>query len=452
MEVIIYIIVAAVASAIITFLIARNRLSVIKILLKNKTEEYDTDIAKLNEEKKQLLTDIAKLQTIIDNKTNDKNELVIQNNILSKELEILNEHYISEKKELQDNFEMMKKLMIEQVQNDTETMLKNRENSLLLTNNQYMDNIIKPLKDKIEELTKSMIDNRDISNQNTTQIKTTIEEMMKHTNKIGDEANRLADALKNDNKIQGNWGEMLLETILEKSGLTEGENYMRQYTIRDENYDKTKNDDSGKNMIVDVLLFYPNGKKVVIDSKVSLSAYEDYCNAENTDNKDTAIKHHIESIKKHVEELKNKQYNKYIDQALEYVIMFVPNDNALQLALNNDHDLWRKSFESGIFITSEQNLFAILRLIQIAWNQDKQINNQKGIIDLAQKILDRITDFSDIHKKLGEKLQVAITTYNDSCNKLYNSNQSVVKTANRLAELGATTSNNKHIPQTIVKK
>ena len=211
-----------------------------------------------------------------------------------------------------------------------------------------------------------------------------------------------------------------------------------------------QNEESGKRMIPDAILHFPDGKDAILDSKVSLSAFVDYQNAENEDERTDALNRHIKSIRQHVVELKGKNYNEYIQaprQALNYVIMFVPNESALQLALYNDTTLWREAFEKGIFITSEQNLIAALRMIHLSWTQVKQAENQEQIMDTARMLLDRVADFFGHFEDMGKKLEDATATYRKASDKLRDGRQSVAGISQRLHKLGVKMKPNKQLPE-----
>ena len=270
--------------------------------------------------------------------------------------------------------------MQEQLQNATREILGQRTRELSQQNTVQMTAIIDPLKETIREMRTAMDNSRDTHNKNTASLEKAIEEVMKRTREIGAEADKLASALRNENKVQGNWGELILDELLESQGLKEGIHYEKQVTLRDRTGKAILNEESGKRMIPDTILHYPDGKDAVIDSKVSLTAFVDYQNAETDEARAEALQRHVRSVRQHVAELARKDYSAYIKlprQALNYVIMFVPNEGALQLALAEAPELWREAFSKGVFITGEQNLTAALRIIQIAWTQMQQAQNQE---------------------------------------------------------------------------
>lgn len=339
-------------------------------------------------------------------------------------------------------FEIQINALKSELQNTTEILLAQREESLLKTNNIQLESVLNPLKNEIEGMRKSMTDNIKISSENKASIEKAIDDLMKRTQDIGNDANNLANALKNETKMQGNWGELILENILEKSGLTEGEHYEKQSTLRDSYGNMLFHDATGKRLIPDVIVHYPDNKDVIIDSKVSLTAFVDYCNSVDDKGKSVALKRHIYSMRTHYKELQKKNYSSYVKpprMSLNYVIMFVPNESAMQLALHEDSNLWREAFENGVFITSEQNLLALLRMIQLAWTQVKQARNQQEIFEAVQKLLHRVDEFMKRYEEIGKKIEGLQNAYDDTKKKLYSGNQSVVKAVNKIINISGNT-------------
>ena len=412
-------------------------------LTKKKVEEKDSMISN----REQQLTD---LNSKIEKQRNSNSEIVAQRDTALKEVAILKEQMERSEKERSEAFNQQLQMAKEQLQNATQDILKQREESLNKANNEQMGNVVTPLKEQLEAIQKQVTENIKTTTDNKASIEKAIDELMKRTLEIGNDANNLARALKNESKTQGNWGELILEKLLESSGLEEGVHYDRQTTIRDNTGKPVFHDETGKRLIPDVIIHYPDGKDCIIDSKVSLSDYLDYCNAETDDVREQALKRHIISIRKHVKELAGKDYSSYIQpphQRLNYTIMFVPNEFATQLALQNDRMLWRESFDKGIFITSEQNLLALLRMIQIAWTQVQQARNQQEVIDQARKLLDRVSDFAARFDKIGEQIQKASESFSNAKDKLYNGQQSIVKAAKDMEKLGYKPSPKRQLPE-----
>ncbi len=361
--------------------------------------------------------------------------LKIKINSLKTQINYMKEQETKNEAIKEKQFELQVNVLKSELQNATERLLAQREESLVKANNIQLDAVLNPLKNEIEGMKKSMIDNVKTSSENKASLEKAIEDLMKRTQDIGNDANNLAKALKNETKTQGNWGELILENILEKSGLTEGEHYEKQSALRDSRGNMVFHDETGKRLIPDVVVHYPDNKDVVIDSKVSLTAFVDYCNAVDENEKVSALKRHLQSMRAHYKELQKKNYSSYIKaprMSLNYVIMFVPNESAMQLALYEDNSLWREAFENGVFITSEQNLLALLRMIQLAWTQVKQVRNQQEIFETVQKLMDRVEEFMKKYEEIGKRIENLQNSYEDTKKKLYAGNQSVVKAANKV--------------------
>lgn len=369
---------------------------------------------------------------------------------MEKELSLLRKQTAYEAEMRDKQFGEQLKLVQEQLQNATREILGQRSQELSKQNTVQMTAIINPLKESIREMRTVMEHSRDTHNKNTASLEKAIEEVMKRTREIGEEADKLAHALRNESKVQGNWGELILDELLESQGLKEGIHYEKQVTLRDRNGNAILNEESGKRMIPDTVLHYPDGKDAVIDSKVSLTAFVDYQNAGDDAARSEAAARHLRSVRQHVAELARKDYSSYIKaprQGLNYVIMFVPNESALQLALSEDTGLWREAFSKGVFVTGEQNLTAALRIIQIAWTQVQQAQNQEAIYDTARMLLDRVADFIGHFDDVGRKLQDASACYTKAADKLRDGRQSVVGASNKLIKLGAKASPKKVIPE-----
>lgn len=316
-------------------------------------------------------------------------------------------------------------------------------------NQEKMDAIVNPLNEALKNMRESVEKTRDQGNQNKAALEKAIEEMMKQSQSLGQEASRLANAMTSKTKIQGNWGEMILKELLDSQGLEEHKHYDLQYTLRGSDGASLTNENSGRNMRPDAVVYYPDDKCVIIDSKVSLTAFIDYCNAEDDASRNDATKRHMQSVNQHVKELAAKNYSGYVKapyKSLPYVIMFMPNETAFQLAMTEEPMLWREAFNKGVFITSEQNLIAALRMIQIAWTQTQQAQNQEKIIDTARMLLDRVADFSKYMGEVGSALEKADGAYRQAYDKLSTGRQSIVKAAENLVKLGARTSARKQLP------
>ena len=317
-------------------------------------------------------------------------------------------------------------------------------------NKESMDSITQPLKDAISEVRKAINENTKDHTAQSSSIREQLRMMMEAGKEIGTKAEELANVLRRDNKVSGNMGEIILGDLLASQGLTEGIHYEVQARLRDEQGRPMKNDDTGREMQPDVILHYPQGQDAIIDSKVSLVAYQRYVNAETPELKERALQEHIRSLRQHVTELARKDYSKYIKkprEAVDFVIMFVPFESSLQLALANDPSLWREAFERKVFITGEQNLLGILHMIHIAWVQNQQAENQEKVLGIAEQLLDRLGDFIQRYNKMGEHLELLRKDFDSAGNKLFVGRQSVVQKGRELVDMGTKENPNRRIPK-----
>lgn len=394
--------------------------------------------------------ELDKLAARADALDRENRELISGKQRAETELQTLHERVLHEGEERERHFQEQLRLVEEQLKNATREMLGQRTQELSRQNTEQMSAIINPLKETIGQMRTAMDQSRETHIKNTATLEKAIEDVMRRTVEIGAEADKLASALRNESKVQGNWGELILDELLESQGLTEGVHYEKQVLLRDKQGKAILNEETGQRMIPDTVLHYPDGKDAIIDSKVSLTAFVDYQNVETDEERAAALQRHVKSVRNHVDELARKNYSAYIKpprQALNYVIMFVPNEGALQLALAQAPDLWREAFSKGVFVTGEQNLTAALRIIQIAWTQVRQAQNQEAIFETARMLLDRVADFIGHFETMGQKLQDASTAYQKAVDKLKDGRLSVVGAANKLIKLGAKTSAKKVIPE-----
>ncbi|MBQ9678977.1 MAG: DNA recombination protein RmuC [Prevotella sp.] len=337
-----------------------------------------------------------------------------------------------------------------QFMNMAQQILERSASKLKESNKESMAGVTQPLKDAISEMRKAISDNTKDHTEQSASLREQLRMMMESNREIGEKAESLANVLRRDNKVSGNMGEIILGDLLASQGLTEGIHYEVQARLRNEHGRPLKNDDTGKEMQPDVILHYPQGQDAVIDSKVSLVAYQRYVNAEEPAEKERALQDHIKSIRSHVNELARKDYSKYIKaprEAVDFVIMFVPFESSLQLALANDPTLWREAFERKVFITGEQNLLGILHMIHIAWVQNQQAENQEKVFGVAEQLLDRLGDFIQRYNRVGDQLDQARKAFDFSKNKLEEGRQSVVQKGRELIDLGAKENPNRRIPK-----
>ena len=281
------------------------------------------------------------------------------------------------------------------------------------------------------------------------EMKANIENMMRQSMAAKESADELTRVFKHGAKVQGDWGETVLDELLQAQGLTNGIHYDTQATIKDATGNTIRSDE-GSIMRPDVILHLDQRRELIIDSKVSLTAFLDYANAENEEDRQRYLKAHIESIQKHVKELSAKDYSSYIQPPkvkMDYVIMFVPHTGALWTALNAQPDLWRKAMEKNVFIADEQTLFAALRIINLTWTQIVQAQNHEKVYTLANEMLNRVGQFWKEYEAMGKALSKLNEAYEDGRKKITEGGQSINTTANQLIKLGAKQSDKNPLPQ-----
>ena len=404
--------------------------------LESERSNAQTQISNLQQ---QLLTAKADYEERMEQvKADSKNLLAIQERNHEQAL-----------KAQQDRFEEMMAKVSAQLKTATDDMLKQRQKEFAESSNTNLGQIVTPLRETIEKMKQTMSESTLKQTELSAAMKENLENMMKHSAEAKQSADELARVFKHKSKVQGNWGERVLEELLDSQGLQCGIHYERECVIRDAAGNVVKTDTGGY-LRPDVILHLDDNREIIIDSKVSLTAFMDYVNAETEEARHDALKLHIDSIQKHVKELSKKDYSSYIQAPklkMDYVIMFMPHTGALWTALNAQPDLWRKAMEMNVFIADEQTLFAALRMIHLTWRQIEQAQNHEKVYSLANEMLDRVGKFMKNYETIGKALEKAQEAYEDGGKKLCDRGQSIITTCNKLERLGAKQSAKNPIPQ-----
>ena len=287
-------------------------------------------------------------------------------------------------------------LIREQMQTTSEKVLKMRQEELGERNVEQVSKIIDPLQKSLKDMKEALDKTKEQQTEAMTRLDETIKISMQQSVAIGETADRLTRALTGEVKVQGNFGELKLKQLLEDLELKEGEQFDTQETLKDKGGKGLKGDD-GKGLVPDFILHFPNNRHVVVDSKMSLTAYERYMNAEDgTHEKSEFLKSHIESVRAQVKRLAKKEYTRYLPEGynrLNFAIMYVPIEGALNLALLNDASLWREAYDEGVMILGPQTMYMNLRVLEMMWTQVKQLENQQAMVDAANTVIDRVQDF-----------------------------------------------------------
>lgn len=336
-----------------------------------------------------------------------------------------------------------------ELKNATEEMLKQRQQEFSQSSHRDIGQIVNPLRETIEAMRNAMNNSNLRQTELSSAMKEQIQMLMQQSEAARHSAEELARVFKHGSKVQGDWGETVLQELLDSQGLTCGIHYDTQVTMRDANGQILKSE-QGNMLRPDVILHLDHNREVVIDSKVSLTAFMDYINAESEEERSQYLKAHIDSLQKHVKELSVKDYSSYIHPPktrMDYVIMFVPHSGALWTALNAKPDLWRNAMQQNVFIADEQTLYAALRIVSLTWTQIAQAENHERVYALANEMLDRVGQFMKKYQAIGKALDAAHKAYEDGDKKLQPSGQSILQTCAKLQKLGAKQSTTNPLPQ-----
>lgn len=305
-------------------------------------------------------------------------------------------------------------------------------------NAESITELLKPIQDKFVGFEKSVKDSQDASLRQDAAMRELLNTVMEQSRSVGDEARNLANALTGHAKIQGNFGEMLLVDLLKSSGLEEGVHFTTQDVLRDDRGHEIRSE-GGATMIPDVIVYYPDDTEVIIDSKVSLNAYNSYMNATTVEDRQRYAREHVDSVRKHIDELKTKDYASYISDGrrkVDYNIMFIPMEGAFRLMLEEAPLLWQRAKDAKVLIVSQMNLIIVLNMILMSWRQHDQEKNISDVYKTAGELMGQLKGWMDSFVKVGESLERANSAYRDSKSKLVESNQSVIKKIDKLERLG----------------
>lgn len=354
------------------------------------------------------------------------------------EIALMKEQTAKETQLRQEQFQEQLRLVREQFQSLATRVLSQTSDQLRSQNREAMEFVTKPINDSFVELQKAILNSDKEQAKTAASLTEQLRQVQEQAQKMDQTATRLTNALRGDSKQAGDWGELVLQDLLDSQGFQQGYDYDVQDTITAEDGFIVRNEDTGRRMRPDIVLHYPGQQDVVIDAKVSIKAYYDYVNEPNELLKKQYLDRHVQSLLSHVKELAAKDYSRYIQPprtAIDFVIMYVPNEAALQVALARDPKLWNEAFEKKVFISSTQNLFAILRMIQIAWRQHNQTENQKKIVGLAEQLLSRIGLFVERSQKVSRDLDSLRSDYDD-LQKSIDGTRGITQKANELKRLG----------------
>jgi DNA recombination protein RmuC len=396
--------------------------------LKNRFMEEQIQFAKQIESEKKEKEEIRR----------EKDSLSLQ--LTKKEADF--ENLWQRNKEQKQEVEELQEKFTKEFENLANKILEEKTVKFTEQNKENLKNILSPLQEKIQHFEKKVEDTHKESIDYHAALRQQIVGLKEMNEQMSKETLNLTKALKGDSKMQGNWGELILERVLEKSGLEKGREYeVQQSFITDE----------GSRVFPDVVINLPDGKKMIVDSKVSLTAYERYANAEDEAQKALFLKDHINSIKRHVEQLSDKNYHDLYQMASpDFVLLFIPIESAFAIALNDDNSLYNKAFERNIIIVTPTTLLATLRTIDSMWTNQKQQENALEIARQAGALYDKFEGFVTDLIKIGKKMEEAKVEYTNAMTKLVDGKGNLIGSVERLKKMGAKAK--KSLPESIIKR
>ena len=381
----------------------------------------------------------------------EKTQWVAKAEVLASEVEQqkrMAEHerqYAAQLREESDRqWEQKLEALRQEMQKMAAEQLAAKQSALQESNRQQMDELLRPVKEQFADFKKSVEESKTLNEVNKKELQHTFEATMRlfqqeqqqtvlmlkeQTSKIGSDAANLTKALKGDSKMQGDWGEMVLETILENSGLRKDEEFFIQENTKDEN---------GKNFRPDVIVRFPEGRSVVIDSKVSLTAYTDALATDDEADRERLLKAHALSVRKHIDELAEKDYSKLVDDAIGFVLMFIPNETSYIAAMKQQPDLSRYAYQKKIIIISPSNLLMALQLAYNLWQYDRQNKNVEKIVKTAADLYDKVATFEDTFTGIGDLITRLSGIYDKAKKQMYDGPGNVMRRVEGLKALGVT--------------
>jgi DNA recombination protein RmuC len=429
--------------------------SIVAILFKEK--EKQRHLTELKNEMEQRLTEAKQLareemeRYDAERDQYQQEQMRLQQENHRNMVTLMRENHEQDMQRQQERFDATINHLKAEMKSVTEEMLKQRQKEFSESSHANLGQIVTPLRETIDRMKQVMQDSTLKQTAMSSEMKANIEMMMKQSRAAQQSADELTRVFKHGSKVQGDWGETVLDELLQSQGLTRGIHYDTQAVLRDAQGQTVRSDD-GSLLRPDVILHLDQRREVIIDSKVSMTAYIDYVNEEDEGKKERLLREHIESMKKHVRELSTKDYSSYVNAPkvrMDYVIMFVPHSGALWTALNAQPDLWRRAMDRNVFIADEQTLFAALRIINLTWTQIVQQQNHEKVYALANEMLDRVGLFMRKYQGIGEALEKAQKAYEEAGKKLEPQGQSIIQTCRKLVKLGARQSEKNPLPQLI---
>ena len=453
---ILYIILAFILGAVLAYFIlksssvSRKSYEELQQNFNQKEADLNRIIAEISAENKAQLQKIAEQQELnerqnseIKDLQSDKNQLIGLKSQLAAQNESLQQLLDSQKEEIV-KIQEEAKLQFENLANK---ILEEKTEKFTTLNQNNLKTILEPFQEKISELKNRVNEAYEKENKERFSLAEKVKELAELNQQISEDAKKLTRALKGESKTQGNWGEMILESILEKSGLVKGREYFLEHQLTDENNKVIFSEFSGKKMRPDAVIKYPDERNVIIDSKVSLTAFTELVDETDSEVYATKLNQHLASVKNHIQQLSQKAYDDY-GKSLDFVMMFIPSEPAYIAAMQADSNLWNYAYERRILLLNPSNLITSLKLIADLWKREYQSQNVKEIAERGGKLYDKFVLFLENLEKVGKNIEQARSTYQETYKQLYTGNDNIIRQTQKLKDLGS--SAKKEIPKGLI--